>query len=95
MVAKPRKASPAEPPALTPYIARSVRAWAEGKAGEAQQKRLLNWLVKDVAGIGNLSMVPGDTHATAFLEGRRFVGLVLVNALEVKPDSLTEKADNE
>lgn len=93
MAAKPRKAT--DLPSLTPYIARSVRALAIGKAGEEQQKKLLNWLIKDVAGIGNLSMVLGEPDTTAFLEGRRFVGLVLVNALEVKPDRLTEKANDE
>jgi hypothetical protein len=44
--------------------------------------------MKRVAGIGEVSFHPGDSHATSFREGRRFVGLVLVNAVAKTMDEL-------
>ena len=90
-----RPLKPTDPAPVTPYTLRALRALHQGVAGPEQQKHFLEWLVKHVANIGGISFVPGQTDTTAFLEGRRFVGKTIVDALEIKPEALTEKAHNE
>jgi hypothetical protein len=66
-----------------------------GEATPDQQTHLFEWIVKRVANIGGASIVPGMTDVTAFLEGRRYVGRQLVDALEAKIDNLPEKVIDE
>ena len=55
-----------------------LQALAEGKAGEVEQKRALQWVIDRAAGDGELSFRSDDDggdRETAFAEGRRFVAL--------------------
>lgn len=54
--------------------ARAIRALAAGEARPDQQTLALSFIIKKLARADDLAYVPGDTHASAFLTGRAFVG---------------------
>jgi hypothetical protein len=58
-----------------------MKALSIGEATKHQQVEVFNWMLKHAAGIGTQSYRP-DPHATAFAEGRRFVGLLMMMLLE-------------
>lgn len=73
-----------QPPPFEPIIVAGIRALSMGTASEHQQRTVFEWIYKDLAGIGSQSFRTGDSHQTAFMEGRRFVGVVLVNLANEK-----------
>lgn len=54
--------------------ASAFQALERGEANADQQQRVLKWLIQNATAMNEMSYRPGDTHATAFAEGRRFVG---------------------
>lgn len=67
----------------------AIRALAEGKATEGQQKTALDWIINHASGLYDLSYRPGGTdgdRATVFHEGRRFVGSQIVKM--TRPETL-------
>lgn len=64
-----------------PIIPAALKAMAQGNAQPHQQQVLLDWLIKEASGVGVQSFRAGDSHATAFAEGRRFVGVQLVHLM--------------
>jgi len=84
----------------------ALRALYEGNASERQQKLILPYILR-AAGTHDLSYRPGDSLATAFAEGKRFVGTTLVWMLKSAPtrtdpdkiaarelDDVNSRADN-
>lgn len=61
--------------------ARALRALSEGTAEAHQQRKVFDWLLGDVCGLKAPTFRAGQPDATAFLEGRRFVGLFLAAVL--------------
>lgn len=62
----------------------AIKALAAGKANDGQQKRALDWILYSVCGLSDLSFRPGGSdgeRATAFAEGKRFVGLQIAKHL--------------
>ncbi len=56
----------------------ALRAMSHGTASEDQQKRALEFIVRELCETDGLSFRPDDmsgAHATAFAEGKRYVGL--------------------
>lgn len=77
---------PIGPHAPAPYTAADMvafKALAMGDADEAQQRRVLDWITV-ATGLKDVSYWPGDTHATAFAEGKRFVGLQVAKMLTMR-----------
>lgn len=71
----------------------AVQAVAAGVANEGQQKRALDWIINTVAGTYELSFrsdADGGDRETAFSEGRRFVGMQVVKAVNMSPQILAE-----
>jgi len=68
-----------------PVVA-AIKAFANGMATEGQQKLAYEWIVKAAANIGGQSFRSGDSHATAFMEGRRFVGsqMLALQAIDIE-----------
>lgn len=64
-----------EPAAWDVADASAFQALERGEAEPHQQIRALKWLIQQASGMNELSYRPGDPYATAFAEGRRFVGL--------------------
>ena len=80
MAAKPQAWTPA-PYELADLT--SVQAVANGTADEQQQKRALDWIIKQVCGTYEMTYRPESDRDTAFAEGRRFAGLQIVKALHI------------
>jgi len=75
----------------TPYVAADITAIQELERGTASpdlQKRALKWIIETAAMTYDQSYRPGDTHETAFAEGRRFVGNSIVKMLKLNPAAL-------
>ena len=66
-----------------PVIA-SVKAWSRGEATEGQQIMALNYIIEDLCAVYDLSYRPDRPNATAFMEGRRFVGLQIRKTIQLK-----------
>lgn len=86
--------TPKKPPFFNapwePADASAIQAIQRGEADAAQQKRALDWIIKIAAGTYNVSFQPGMADATAFAEGRRFVGTEIVKLLLVNPSAFTK-----
>lgn len=93
-----RKVPPAHlPPDYSAAICSAFIALSEGRATDQQQKDALRFIVENVADYYGLSYRPGDTHETAFAEGRRFVGAQIVKLTRqetLKAASLLERKRN-
>lgn len=89
---KPRSAPPADQPAgfELPDIA-AVQAVYHGTGTPEQQKRAMEWVIKQAAQIGGQSYRAGDSHATAFSEGRRFVGAQILSLLAMSTEDLKKR----
>lgn len=68
---------------------RAMRALAEGKASDFQQKLCWSWLLLIACRVDETTFWPADPSATAFLEGRRSVGVdtVALTKTKLKEDS--------
>ena len=67
--------------APAPYdkdILMAIRAMIAGKANEGQQQMGMDWIIQQASNYYDLSYRKNDSHATAFAEGRRFVGAQIV-----------------
>ena len=75
------KSDPWHPASYEKADTAAVKALAAGNANEGQQKRALDWIINTVCGTYDLSFRPGGLEgdrATAFAEGRKFVGQQIV-----------------
>jgi hypothetical protein len=81
----PKLAPVDQPASITPLIPAAIKAMHRGEATPHQQQKLLEWIIQEASGTGP-SYRPNDPQATAFGEGRRFVGFQLLHWLttEVK-----------
>lgn len=66
----------------------AIKALAAGTANEDQQDRAYRWILSDACQVRNVSYVRGDSHETAFNEGRRFVGLEIIKMTAASLDEL-------
>lgn len=83
MSAPPKKAPPYFACSWEVPDAAALQALAAGTASEDQQRRALDWIINQAAGTYDVSFQPGLADATAFHEGRRFVGLQVVKLLKL------------
>lgn len=79
-----------QPPTYGAFEAASIQALAAGTATSHQQKAALEWIIDKAAGTYDLSFSPDGDRATAFAEGRRFVGLQLVKLTKISVDKLKQ-----
>lgn len=71
--------------------ARAIQDLMLGKADADQQKRVLDLIIKSLAMTYDVTFHPDNDRASAFMEGRRFVGLKLVELTKVDIAKLTKK----
>ncbi len=71
--------------------ASALQALAAGTATPEQQKRALDFVIKQAAATYDQSFQPGMPDATSFMEGRRFVGTKIVELLQVSTRDLLLK----
>ena len=62
--------------------ARAIKALAKGEATEMQQVLAYNYIWRKLGMVGGLSFIPESDGVTSFNEGRRFVGISLINLVE-------------
>lgn len=63
--------------------ASALQALLKGQADEYQQKRALNWILTNACMTYEETFVPREADTSAFLAGRRNVGLQIVKLLKV------------
>lgn len=82
-----RSAKPAPPYFAAPYNVdfhpAAMRALAEGKATEHQQREALKWIVDVACATYQTVFIPGDPHSTSFFAGRQFAGQQIVKLLKL------------
>lgn len=84
-----KKFHPYIPPAWeTPDVA-AIQALHRGDATADQQKRALDYIIT-LAGTYDLSYRPESDRDTAFAEGKRFVGLQIVKAINLNLAALKQ-----
>lgn len=71
----------------------AVKAVAAGNASPAQQKRAMDWIIQRAAMTYDETFVAGSADVTAFLAGRRSVGLQIVKLINVKREYFKEGSD--
>lgn len=68
----------------------AVKAVAAGNASPGQQKRALDWIVHRVAMTYDETFVHGSSDTSAFLAGRRNVGLQVVKLINTPREMFKE-----
>jgi hypothetical protein len=71
--------------------AAAVQALSRGEATADQQKNFLKWLIQQAAGTYEGTFHPESDRASAFAEGRRFVGLQCTKLLALNPRAFNPK----
>lgn len=69
---------------------RAIRALYQGVASEHQQRLALKVIVNKISRARDVLYVPGSTDATAFLNGRAFVGQQLLKYLNLPVGKMKE-----
>jgi hypothetical protein len=90
---RPRRSAAAGPHVPPDYEAKHIASFQALQHGEAtphQQQLALEWLML-CAGTYDLSYRPGDPTATAFAEGKRFVGLQVRKMLVLNAKAFTKE----
>jgi hypothetical protein len=78
---------PARPAPYDDADVAAIQALAIGVADADQQRHALRWIVETAADAYGLSW-RGESHATAFAEGKRFVGLQIVKLSKLRLDTV-------
>lgn len=82
------KHEPWLPAAYTDRDVGAIQALARGDADEAAQKHVLRYIVETLCSCYDMSFRPESDRATAFAEGRRFVGLQIVKMMKLDVSAL-------
>ncbi len=71
--------------------ASAIQALIRGEATSEQQRSAMNWLINQACGTYNTSFSELGDSATAFAEGRRFVGTNIVKLSKISTAALIGK----
>lgn len=63
----------------------AMLAFSEGRATEHQQKLLFEWIVRQACATYEQTFVPGDPHASAFMDGRTYAGQQILKMTRLNP----------
>ena len=73
-----RRAGPWDRTAVDEFAAGSIKALFRGDATEHQQKKVAEFILTEICGIGDLQYYPDSVRDSDFAQGKRFVGMELV-----------------
>jgi len=77
---------------IEPADIRAIQDLEQGKADESQQIRALKFIIEVLC--GTYMPTYGETDRDSnYLDGRRFVGLELVNCLKLNAKALSERGE--
>lgn len=82
-----KKPEPWRPAAYELPEHHAIKALHRGDATPEQQKKALEWIVQRAAMTHDQSFFPGDPLVTAFIEGRRSVGLQILKLVTTKAET--------
>ena len=82
---------PWQPADYTVEIVGALQALAAGEARADQQKDALAYIIEALAATYQPEFHPEGDRLTAFMGGRRFVGLQLVKLLHLNPAALAKR----
>lgn len=91
MAVKP-KLNPLLDLAPPPAIASALQALHHGRADEHQQRNALDWIIRNAARSFSTTFDP-DPITSAFLQGRRQVGLIVMNATRTSAEAAAAYED--
>ena len=74
------------PPQYDKDDIRAIQALAQGKAGEGDQRRALDWIINTAAGTYDEPFRPAQSDVVHYMLGRRSVGLAVVKLTKLKPE---------
>ena len=83
---------PMQLPETSTREVRALKAMATGEASNEQQLLVYSYIVKKMCNIGGLSYHESSPTLTAFNEGKRHVGLSLLNLVETPLEALKKTA---
>ena len=92
-MSKPDKLSPCMPVSCEVAEVYAIKALAAGTANADQQKRALDWIIKQAAHAYDLSYRFDSDRETAFAEGSRWVGLQIVKWINIDPERVPLKGN--
>ena len=63
----------------------AMRAVAKGEATDTQQRIAFAWIINVACRVDEPTHWPGDSHTTAYLEGRRSIAADMVRLIKARP----------
>lgn len=72
-------------------VAQAIQNMAAGKASEAQQKAVLDWLINVACQTYEEPFTPDNARVTDYVLGRRSVGLAIVKHLHLNIAAFTKE----
>lgn len=91
MAIKP-KLNPLLDLAPTPAIASALQALHHGRADEHQQRNAMDWIIRNACRAFSTTFDP-DPVTSAFLQGRRQAGLIIMNATRTSAEAAAALED--
>jgi hypothetical protein len=76
---------------MTAQEVRAIRAVYAGEATPYEQKLTLKLIVNNFSRAHDVLYIPGDTHASTFIQGRAFVGAQLLKTLKLPIGALIDE----
>lgn len=80
---KKPSAAPWRPTEWEPADVAAIQALVRGDASPDQQRRAIDYIINDIAGTYDMSYRPDSERDSVFAEGKRYVGLQLVKAVNL------------
>lgn len=77
--------------ALDEFEVRALRACYAGEATPHEQKLVLKVIISKFTRVHDLLYIPGDTHASTFIQGRAFVGANILKILKLPIGALIQE----
>jgi hypothetical protein len=74
---------PWKPVEWEPADIAAIQALVRGDASPEQQRRAVDYIINDIAGTYDMSYRPESERDSVFAEGKRYVGLQLVKAVNL------------
>ena len=78
---------------IEPVDIRAIQELERGTADETQQKHALRFIVENLCGVYMPTFGESDRDSN-FLDGRRYVGLEIINCLKLNPAKIAEEKRN-
>lgn len=94
MARKPVARQPWHPFAWDKADAYALQACAKGIANEGQQRRAIDWIIRN-AGTYEPTFFVGQADATNFAEGMRHVGLQIVKLLNLPASAISKTQEHQ